>query len=73
MKQAMIAAARRVVVLADTSKFTSPSFCTICEVTEIDEIITDERIDAAHLAALRTLGVDVQVVKVAANPRAAHG
>ena len=30
MKQAMIAAARHVMVLADSSKFTAPSFCTIC-------------------------------------------
>ncbi len=62
MKRAMIAAARRVVVLADSSKFTTPSFCTICNVSEIHEIITDERIDPAHLANLRTFDVAVRLV-----------
>jgi DeoR family transcriptional regulator of aga operon len=64
MKQAMIAAARRVVVLADHSKFTVPNFCTICRLTEIHQIITDEGIDPAHLTNLRTLDVDVKVVRV---------
>ncbi|MEQ1940217.1 DeoR/GlpR family DNA-binding transcription regulator [Mesorhizobium sp. CN5-321] len=73
MKKAMIVAARRVVVLADHSKFTSPNFCTICDVSEIDEIITDEGIDPAHLSALRALGAEVRIVDVAERPRAAHG
>jgi DeoR family transcriptional regulator of aga operon len=66
MKRAMIKAARRVVVLADGSKFTAPSFCTICSLSEIHEIITDEGIDPAHLANLRSLDVAVRVVPLSA-------
>jgi DeoR family transcriptional regulator of aga operon len=65
MKQAMITAARRIVVLADNSKFTTPNFCTICNVSEIHEIITDDGIDPAHLTGLQTLNVNVRVVRVA--------
>ncbi len=61
MKRAMIAAARRVVVLADSSKFTTPSFCTICNLSQIHEIITDEGIDPSHLASLRTFDVAVRL------------
>jgi DeoR family transcriptional regulator of aga operon len=62
MKRAMIRAARRVLVLVDSSKFTSPSFCTICDVAEIHEIVTDDGIDAAQLASLRTLEVPLRLV-----------
>ena len=65
MKRAMIAAARKTTVLADSSKFTAPSFCTICSLTELHEVITDQGIDPAQLANLRALGVTVRVVPVA--------
>ncbi|MDQ0393265.1 DeoR/GlpR family DNA-binding transcription regulator [Labrys monachus] len=67
MKQAMIKAARRVVVLADNSKFTTPNFCTICDLSEIDEIITDDGIDPAQLTSLQSSDVAVRVVKVVRN------
>jgi DeoR family transcriptional regulator, aga operon transcriptional repressor len=62
MKQAMIKAARRVHVLADSSKFTAPSFCKICDISEIHEIITDDGLSSAHIANLRTMGVSFRIV-----------
>ncbi len=64
MKRAMITAARRVLVLADSSKFSSPSFCTICDASEVSEIVTDDGIDPANLTALRALNLVVRVVPV---------
>lgn len=64
MKQAMIAAARHVMVLADSSKFTAPSFCTICDVADIQEIVTDDGIDPLALEELRRLNVVLRVVPV---------
>lgn len=61
MKRAMIAAARRVVVLADAGKFQPAAFCTICDVTAVQELITDSAADPVALAALRELGVKVTV------------
>jgi len=62
MKRAMIAAARRIVVLADASKFGSPAFCRICELTAIHEMITDDRLDPAEIRRLQDLGLSVTVV-----------
>ena len=62
IKRAMIAAARRIVLLADASKFRAAAFCRICELTEIDEMITDDRADPAEIDRLRSLGLAVTVV-----------
>jgi DeoR family transcriptional regulator of aga operon len=64
MKRAMITAARRVLVLADSSKFSTPRFSTICEATEVDEIITDSDVDPALLAGLEAAKVPVRIVPV---------
>lgn len=69
MKQAMIAAARHVIVLADSSKFTIPSFCTICDVSDIQEIVTDDGIDPAVLAGLTGLNVAMRVIPVPRQPQ----
>ncbi|HEY4252800.1 MAG TPA: DeoR/GlpR family DNA-binding transcription regulator [Roseomonas sp.] len=64
MKRAMIAAARRTLVLADSSKFGPPSFCTICDLSEVDAIVTDAGLAAAHQEALRGLNVTLRIVPV---------
>lgn len=72
MKQAMIAAARHVMVLADSSKFTAPSFCTICDIADIQEIVTDDGIDPLALEELRRLNVVLRVVPLLRQDRR-HG
>jgi DeoR family transcriptional regulator of aga operon len=62
MKRAMIAAARRVVLLADASKFQPAAFCRICDLTDVHEIITDSRADAQEIGKLRDLGIIVTQV-----------
>lgn len=64
MKQAMIGAAHRVVLLADSSKFRVAAFCTICDLAAIDALITDDGADARTLAAARDAGVAITVVPV---------
>jgi DeoR family transcriptional regulator of aga operon len=66
MKRAMIAAARRVVLLADASKFQPAAFCRICDLTAIHEVITDDRADPADVARLRDMGLAVTVAPSAA-------
>jgi DeoR family transcriptional regulator of aga operon len=63
MKRLMIEAARRVIVLADATKFCPPSFCRICAVGAVDEIITDAAPDEAQLAELRSAGVACTVAE----------
>ncbi len=65
MKRAVIAAAQRKIVLADSSKFGPPSFCTICDLDDVDELVTDEAVPETTLALLRVKNVKIRVVSVA--------
>lgn len=56
MKQLMIRAAKRVIVLADSSKFGTPSFCEIGRVADVDEVITDDGATADQIEAIRAEG-----------------
>lgn len=64
LKRAMIQSARRTILLVDSSKFQAPGFCTFCDLSAIDEVITDEGIAADHVAGLRAASVKVTVVPV---------
>jgi DeoR family transcriptional regulator, aga operon transcriptional repressor len=58
----MIAHARRVVLVADSSKIGKVTFARICEASAIDELITDTAADAAAVKALSESGVHVTLV-----------
>lgn len=64
LKRAMIQSARRKILLVDSSKFTAPAFATFCELSAIDEVITDDGIGAEQLASLKALHANVTVVPV---------
>jgi DeoR/GlpR family transcriptional regulator of sugar metabolism len=68
LKRAMIQSSRRTILLADSSKFTTPAFCTFGDLSMIDEIVTDDEVDAGGLATLRSLHANVHVVSVAGPP-----
>lgn len=63
LKRKMIESARRRILLVDSSKFRPPAFCTFCELSEINEVITDDGIQKDHLAALQSFDLKVTVVK----------
>ena len=54
--------AERVVGLMDSTKFERSSLMTIRNVTALDLIITDDRLDPAVVGAFRAAGVSLQVV-----------
>lgn len=64
MKRAIIAAARRIVLLADSSKFQAAAFCRICDITAIHELITDAGAPVAEVERLRDFGVTVSLAMV---------
>ena len=68
----LVAAARRVVVVADSSKLGQVSLATFAAIDEVDELITDAGGDPALVAALRDAGLDVAVVDPALH-RAGEG
>lgn len=60
--EVMIKRARRVVVVADSSKIGKVAFARICEATAVSELITDDAADAAAVRALTDAGVHVKFV-----------
>ncbi|UVK38553.1 DeoR/GlpR family DNA-binding transcription regulator [Mesorhizobium sp. AR10] len=64
LKRAMISSARKTILLVDSSKFTAPGFCTLSDISEIDEVITDEGISRDALSSLRSAERKVTVVSV---------
>jgi DeoR family transcriptional regulator of aga operon len=59
---ALIERARRVVVVADSSKIGLTAFAQICTIDRVHELITDTDADPRILAQLREAGVDVTTV-----------
>ncbi len=60
-KSAMISAANRVVVLADSTKLNREDLVRFGEISDIDAIITDAGIDAPLAADLRALDIEVVI------------
>jgi DeoR family fructose operon transcriptional repressor len=59
IKRAMIAAARRVVMLFDNGKVGNDQVLRFATVDEVDTIVTDDGVPAATIEALRALGPQV--------------
>jgi DeoR family transcriptional regulator, aga operon transcriptional repressor len=59
---ALIERARRVVVVADSSKIGRVAFAQICGVDRVHELITDVDADPSGVAGLRDAGVEVSTV-----------
>jgi DeoR family transcriptional regulator, aga operon transcriptional repressor len=60
--RALLKRASEVVVVADSSKIGKVAFARICQLAEVDELITDEKAHPDDLAALRESGVRVTTV-----------
>ncbi|HEY1716235.1 MAG TPA: alkaline phosphatase, partial [Solirubrobacteraceae bacterium] len=60
--RALMARAEQVVVVADSSKLGHVAFARICELTDVDELITDDGADGAAVAAIQEAGVQVTIV-----------
>ena len=66
MKQAMIAAARRTIILADTWSFGGSAFCDVAPVDAIDEVIVASSLSERERAKLQAMDVVTTVVDVEA-------
>jgi DeoR family transcriptional regulator of aga operon len=65
VKQAIIRASRKSVIVADHSKFGEPSIFRVGPWTPGTVLVTDDRVDPLRVAALREVGVEVLVAPVA--------
>jgi DeoR family transcriptional regulator of aga operon len=55
----MLRRARHVVVIADASKIGRSTFARICDISDVDELVTDGSADPAEVAALEQAGLRV--------------
>jgi DeoR/GlpR family transcriptional regulator of sugar metabolism len=61
IKRAMIAAAERVVLLADAAKFAMGGSVRVCEADAIDHIVTDDGLPPEARAAIDEAGIEVTI------------
>jgi DeoR/GlpR family transcriptional regulator of sugar metabolism len=61
VKRAMIACAREVVVVADSSKLGATAFASVCPLSAAHLLITDALAEESLDAALRTAGIEVVI------------
>lgn len=59
---AMVTHAQRTIVVADGSKIGRIALAKVAEIAQVDLLITDESAPADELAALRALGLSIQIV-----------
>ena len=62
VNRAMVKAAQKVVAVCDSSKFNRGSLALIVPTSEIDHLITDDRLPPEELRAIREAGIEVTVV-----------
>ena len=67
VKRAMIDAAARCVVLADSTKIGVRALAPVCSLDELDVLVTDANADPADLGAIRSRGVDVVIAEMATS------
>ncbi len=61
MNSLMVARAKRVVIIADSSKLGSHAFARICPVERVETLVTDAGAEPATVAAFRAAGIKVIV------------
>ena len=62
MKRAAAKASQRVVAVADSSKLGRVAFGHVCDLDDIDIVVTDAEADPQTVDELRAAGVDVRCV-----------
>ncbi|MDR2039574.1 MAG: DeoR/GlpR family DNA-binding transcription regulator [Bacteroidales bacterium] len=62
LNRAMIEAAQKVIILADSSKFGKKGFGKICDFEQVHHIITDKEAPAKSIQILREKGIEVTLV-----------
>jgi DeoR/GlpR family transcriptional regulator of sugar metabolism len=61
IKRAMMAAAERVVLLADRQKFSMGGVVRVCGAADIDQIVTEDELPTATDNAVRDAGIEVTI------------
>lgn len=62
LNRVMMKIAQQTIILADSTKFGKRGFGKICEVSQVDQIITDDGLPASVVKTLKQSGIDVTIV-----------
>ena len=62
LKRTMLKMARKIIVVADSSKLGKRHLAVICNISQIDVLITDSGISPMYKEAMEKMGVEVVVV-----------
>jgi DeoR/GlpR family transcriptional regulator of sugar metabolism len=62
IKRAAMRASRRTIAVADSSKLARVTFGRVCDVSDLERLVTDLDADEAHVAALAAAGLEVSCV-----------
>jgi DeoR/GlpR family transcriptional regulator of sugar metabolism len=65
LKRVLVDSARRVIVLADSSKLGNETFAQVADIDRIDVLITDDEADPGVVAELRAAGLEVVLASAA--------
>lgn len=68
VKRAMIRAAKKVYLLADSSKIGRTSFAALGALSDIDVLVTDRGIDSASKARFEEIGIEIIIAPVGDSP-----
>ena len=63
--------ANQVIVLADSSKFDAPASLSVCPLSQIDVVITDDKVSSDALQWLRSHDIEVRIVRAEESAAAA--
>lgn len=63
LNRIMMQASQKTIILADSSKFGRRGFSKICDLEEVDEVITDSNAQPVYIDALRERGIEVTVIE----------
>lgn len=62
LNQCMLKSAQKIIVLTDSTKFGRRGFGKICDINQIDQIITDKNAPSSTVQIMRDRGIDVVLV-----------
>jgi len=62
IKQAMVHAAKQVFLLADSTKFQKTGFAKVCDLSEVNKLITDKGMPRDKIDQYKSLGIEIVTV-----------
>jgi DeoR/GlpR family transcriptional regulator of sugar metabolism len=68
VKRVLLESAQHRILVADGSKFNRVAFASVCSLSCIDTIVTDESASVEMIASLRRMGIEVVVVDAGGKP-----